>query len=162
MAKKSIRLSLKRWSLWVDSRYRMTIPKALMVEAGWQVGDTLVFTAMSDGSVQIRSLDRDLRVRLTELEGLRGSGRGTAKGIRVSALAKEIAELADRLYPLDTSNPQDAFAQQAFAETQTRQKLRRNKTMDRVDAILASLETRKAIFITIQDLKRPTKRRKQG
>ena len=162
MAKKSIRLSLKRWSLWVDSRYRMTIPKALMTEVNWRVGDTLLFTSMKDGSVQVRSLDRDLRVCLVELEELRAASPRSPRATRVDALALEIASLTDHLFPLDQSSLITAFAQQAIAETQTRERLRKNKVTDRVDAILMSLESRKAIYAAIQDLKRPVKRRKQG
>jgi len=161
MAKKSKRLSENRWSLWVDSRYRVTIPKDLMVEMGWQGGDTLLWSVMDDRSVHVRSLDRDLRVRVTELEGLRGTMRGTPEATRVGALAMEIGELADRLYPLDASSPQAASAQQAFAETQTRARLRKNKVVDPVDAILMCLEARRVTYKGIQDLKRRTKRRPQ-
>lgn len=161
MAKKSIRLSLKQWSLWVDARYRMTIPKALMTVVSWQVGDTLLFTTMRDGSVQVRSLDRDLRVCLVELEELRVASPRSPRATRVDALALEIATLADRLFPLDHSSPDTAFAQQAFAETQTREKLRKNKVTDRVDAILACLEARMVTHKGIQDLKRPAKCRTQ-
>lgn len=161
MVKKSIRLSLKRWSLWVDSRYRMTIPKALMTEVNWRVGDILQFTTMKDGSYQVRSLDRDLRVCLVELEELRATSSRSPCATRVDALALEIATLADHLFPLDQPSLKTWVVQQAHAETATRGRLRKNKVTDRIDAILMSLEARKATYAATQDLKRPVKRSKQ-
>jgi bifunctional DNA-binding transcriptional regulator/antitoxin component of YhaV-PrlF toxin-antitoxin module len=161
MTKNSKRLGEHQWSLWVDSRHRMTIPNDLLVAMGWQGGDTLTWNVMDDGSVQVQSLDRDLRVRLAELEGLHGASKGSPQADRMEALAMEIDELSERLYPLDASSPQAASAQLAFAEAQTREKLMRNKATDRVNAILTSLEARRMTYRAIQDLKQLAKPRSQ-
>ncbi len=138
MARRSQRLSDNRWCLWVDSRHRITIPKELMTKIGWQIGDTLVWTARDNGSFEVRSLNRDLRVRFVELDGLREAIWGTPEACRVEELASEIAELLERLFPSDRAPSLTAKARQATAAAQTKATQHQETVSARIDAILSS------------------------
>lgn len=138
MARRSQRLSDNRWCLWVDSRHRITFPKELMTKIGWQIGDTLVWTARDDGSFEVRSLNRDLRVRFVELDGLRESIWGTPEACRVEELASEIAELHERLFPSDRASSLTAKARQATAAAQTKATQHQETVSARIDAIFSS------------------------
>ena len=159
MSHRAKRLSQTTWSLWVDSRGRITIPKALFEVADWRHGDTLVWIPLEDGGLELRSLDRDMRSLLAELETLRGTKPATLQAERLNALAGEIAGLAEYRYPVDQSSSATAFAQQAFAGTQALAKLRATGATDLVDVILTALEARKAAHKVVTDLKKKPSRR---
>jgi len=152
--RRSYRYDDGSWRLWVDSRHRITFPKALLAELGWLAGDTLSFSVRADGALEVRSLDRDLRVLVAELESLRGSSPGSVEADRVVSLGHQISSLADRLYPVDETDRTSALAEMAFGETQTRAKFIKMGAIDAVDAVLASLETRRIIHRGIQNLRK--------
>lgn len=138
MARRSQRPSDNRWHLWVDSRHRITIPRELMTKIGWQIGDTLAWTARDDGSFEVRSLNRDLRVRFAELDGLREAIWGTPEACRVEELASEIAELLEQLFPSDRAPSLTAKARQAAATAPTKATQPQETVSARIDAILSS------------------------
>jgi hypothetical protein len=110
-----------------------------MTKIGWQIGDTLVWMARDDGSFEVRSLNRDLRVRFVELDGLRGAIWGTPEACRVEELASEIAELLERLLPSDRASSLTAKARQATAAAQTKATQPHETVSARIDAILSSV-----------------------
>lgn len=132
------------WCLRVDSRHRVTFPKALLLEMGWEVGDTLLWTLMEDGPIQVSSLNLELRQKLAELNELRGI---QGEAFRVESLAEEISALVERIYPLkspismDTSGLPDSSGAPALIEPQGAQ------SPHRIDAILAWVEGRKAAHL---------------
>lgn len=138
MARRSQRLSDNRWCLWVDYRHRITIPKELMTKIGWRIGDTLAWTVRGDGSFEVRSLNRDLRVRFAELNGLREATWETPEAYRVEELASEIAELLEQLFPSVRALSLTAKARQAAATAQTKATQPQETVSARIDAILSS------------------------
>jgi bifunctional DNA-binding transcriptional regulator/antitoxin component of YhaV-PrlF toxin-antitoxin module len=64
--RKSYRAEDGHWVLWVDKRGRLTLPKALLRERGWEVGDTLQFDCVEhdDGRKALRVSNPDAEARL--------------------------------------------------------------------------------------------------
>lgn len=108
---------------------------------GWEVGDTLLWTLMDDRTIQVRSLNLELRQKLADLNEVR-TIQGEA--FRVESLAEEISALVERIYPLKlppsmgTSDLPDSSGAPAMSEPQDTQ------SPHRIDAILAWVEDRKA------------------
>jgi hypothetical protein len=109
-----------------------------MIKIGWQIGDTLAWTARDDGTFEVRSLNRDLRVRFAELDGLREAIWGTPEACRVEELASEIAELLEQLFPSDRAPSLTAKARQTAATAQTKATQPQETVSARIDAILSS------------------------
>ena len=140
----SQRLSETRWLAWVDSRWRITIPKSLRDQEDWRGRDVIGFELFGAGFI-MRNVSRDLRRALAELETLRGARPRSAKAKRAAELGRIVATIADYLYPVDQTDASSVTAQQAFARSMTEQRLRRDGAQDPVDAILAALDVRRAM-----------------
>jgi bifunctional DNA-binding transcriptional regulator/antitoxin component of YhaV-PrlF toxin-antitoxin module len=152
--RQSVQLSETRWLLWVDARGRITPPKDFRNSHDWRDGDILGFDELEDKKrFTIRNLNRDLRQCLADLEGLRGSNSGSPDAARIEELASRVVELTDHLYPIDESGPHTGFAHRAFAQTQTAAKVKREEIRDRVEVILASVETRRVTYELIQKVR---------
>ena len=142
----SQRLSETRWLAWVDSRWRITIPKSLRDQEDWRGRDVIGFELFGAAPGFImRNVSRDLRRALAELETLRGARPRSAKAKRAAELGRIVATIADYLYPVDQTDASSVTAQQAFARSMTEQRLRRDGAQDPVDAILAALDVRRAM-----------------
>ena len=143
--RRSQRLSDNRWLLWVDSRGRITIPKALRDLEDWRDRDVIGFELLRDTTPGfiMRNLSRDLRRALAELETLRGARPRSEQAKRVAELGRIVATLADHFYPVDQVSGSSASAQQTFARSQAEQRMRREGVKDPIDAILMALEIRK-------------------
>jgi hypothetical protein len=109
-----------------------------MTKIGWRIGDTLAWTVRGDGSFEVRSLNRDLRVRFAELNGLREATWETPEAYRVEELASEIAELLEQLFPSVRALSLTAKARQAAATAQTKATQPQETVSARIDAILSS------------------------
>lgn len=70
--RKSYRTDDGHWVLWVDKRGRMTLPKALMREQGWEIGDTLAFeiTTTTEGRQALQVTNPDAEARRTPRNGV--------------------------------------------------------------------------------------------
>lgn len=151
MRGRSQQLSDDRWLLWLDARGRLTLPCTVLKSQDWRPGDTLGFEAIEGrGGFVMHNLSRDMRAFLAELEGLRGAPPGSQEDKRLDELASVVANLVDRLYPVDRANSTAAFGQLAFALTQTEEKMTRKGIKDKVDVILASIESRRLTHKTTQ------------
>ncbi|GEM_PF-3305252 len=144
--RRSQRLSETRWCLWVDSRGRITIPKALCESEDWRGSDAIGFELLGDTPGFImHNLSRDLRRALAELETLRQVRPRSAEAKRVAKLGRIVAAIADHLYPIDQAKASSVSAKQSFARDQAEQRVRRDGAKDPVDVILAALEVRRAM-----------------
>jgi len=66
--RKSYQAEDGHWVLWLDKRGRMILPKVLMREHGWEIGDTLAFeiTTETDGRQALRVSNQDAEARRRE------------------------------------------------------------------------------------------------
>jgi hypothetical protein len=103
--------------------------------------------------VTVRNLSWNLRVCVAELKGLRAARPESQDSLRADELAKAAAALADIIYPVDQSSTHTQFAQQAFALTQTKARIKREGLTDKVDVVLASLEARRLSYECVQQIR---------
>jgi AbrB family looped-hinge helix DNA binding protein len=54
------------WILKVGKDGRITLPKDLMEQMGWRVGDTLIFRAANDGAIVVQRVARSQKGRVAK------------------------------------------------------------------------------------------------
>lgn len=154
MRRRTKQRSESRWLLCVDSGGRITLPKVPETPLEWCHGDMLGVDLLENGKgVTVRNLSWNLRVCVAELKGLRAARPESQDSLRADELAKAAAALADIIYPVDQSSTHTQFAQQAFALTQTKARIKREGLTDKVDVVLASLEARRLSYECVQQIR---------